>query len=189
MTTTQRDALVADYLRRLETAAAQLPRDRRAELAGEIEEHVDDALSEAGAHDEATVRNVLDRLGPPEEIAAAAGPAPDAWPQRGRRETAALIVLSVSFVLPVLGYAIGAWLVVASKSWDGRDKLVALVIAPIVVLGGAVVVMIASANVAEGDSYTSGLGPLEIAVLLVYVFTGALAAWYLASRLRRPTAG
>lgn len=35
----------------------------------EIRGHIDDALLEAGAADEVTFRNVLERLGPPEEIA------------------------------------------------------------------------------------------------------------------------
>ena len=138
MTTMQRDPLVADYLRRLEAAAAHLPRDRRAELVGEIEEHVDAALGEAGARDEATVRNVLERLGPPEEIAAAAEP-PPAAPRRRRRgalETAALIVLSVSFLVPVIGYLIGASLVLASSAWDDREKLTAVLIPPVVLLAG-----------------------------------------------------
>ena len=73
MTTVHRDPLVDAYLRRLDAAARDLPAGRRAELSAELEEHIEDALREAGARDEATVRNVLDRLGPPEEIAAAAG--------------------------------------------------------------------------------------------------------------------
>jgi uncharacterized membrane protein len=190
MTTMQRDPLVADYLRRLQTAAAHLPRDRRAELLGEIEEHVDAALGEAGARDETTVRNVLERLGPPEEIAAAAEP-PPASPRRrrGGLETAALIVLSVSFLLPVIGYLIGASLVFASSAWDAREKLTALLIPPVVVLAGGLIVTMGSASVAEGDSFESGPGPLEIAVLLATLLSGFAAALYLASRLRRPTAG
>ena len=87
MTTMRRDPLVDDYLRRLEAAAADLPRERRAELVGEIEEHVDAALAEGG-DDETAVRNVLERLGSPEEIAAAARPpaaAPSAGGSRRRR--------------------------------------------------------------------------------------------------------
>ena len=187
MTTMRRDPLVDDYLRRLEAAAAGLPRERRAELVGEIEEHVDAALAEGGG-DETAVRNVLERLGSPEEIAAAARP-PKVVPERGTLETAALIVLAVSFILPGLGYLIGAALVLASKVWDGRDKAIGLTIPPFVVLFGAIVVLVGTADVAEGDSFDSGLGPLEIAVLLANVLSGFVAAVYLASRLRRPTAG
>jgi hypothetical protein len=191
MTTMRRDPLVDDYLRRLEAAAADLPRERRAELVSEIEEHVGAALAEAGADDETAVRNVLERLGSPEEIAAAALP-PAAAPERGWLETAALIVLAVSFLLPVAGYLIGAGLVLASKAWDGREKTIGLLIPPIVVLGGAMVVVAASArgstSVGEEPSFDAGLGPLELAVLAVSVLSGFMAAAYLASRLRRPTA-
>lgn len=48
MTTVHTNKLVEDYLRRLEHAAAPLTRSRRAELVGEIREHIDDALLEAG---------------------------------------------------------------------------------------------------------------------------------------------
>ncbi len=61
--------LVAGYLQRLESASAGLARGRRTELVAEIRGHIDDALLEAGAADEVTIRNVLERLGPPEEIA------------------------------------------------------------------------------------------------------------------------
>jgi hypothetical protein len=181
MTTMQRDPLVKDYLRRLEAAAAQLPHDRRTELVGEIEEHVDAALAEAGAHDEATVRSVLERLGPPEEIAAAAGP--DRAP-RGRRETVALIVLFASCVVPLLGYLIGARLVLSSAAWAGREKGRALLLAPVGVLAGAVAVLAAVSSLAHGEPFGS-VGPVEIAVLAVLVLSGPIAAVYLASRLPR----
>ena len=66
------DPLVEDYLRRLETAASVLPAHRREELVAEISEHLAEALRQVPAGDEAAVRSVLDRLGSPEEIAAAA---------------------------------------------------------------------------------------------------------------------
>ena len=184
MTTMRRDQLVDDYLRRLEAAASHLPRQRRKELVGEIEEHVDAALAESG-DDEAAVRNVLERLGSPDEIAAAAGVAPE----RGQLEKAALFVLSVSFILPGIGYLIGAGLVLASKAWDGRHKTIGLLIPPLVVLAGAVVVLAGAASIADGESFDSGLGPLEIAVLAVNLLSGVAAAAYLSSRLKRPTAG
>ena len=64
------DVLVRDYLGRLEAAAAVLPATRRDELAAEVREHIDAALVEAGRSDEVSVRNVLERLGSPEEIVA-----------------------------------------------------------------------------------------------------------------------
>ncbi|HLX34668.1 MAG TPA: hypothetical protein VKR30_05425 [Candidatus Limnocylindrales bacterium] len=65
------DALIHDYLARLDATAAALPVGRRAELTMQVREHIDTALGEAGKSDEVTVRNVLDRLGSPEEIVVA----------------------------------------------------------------------------------------------------------------------
>lgn len=64
--------LVDDYLRRLDTAASMLPADRRDELVSEIREHLQEALHQTPADDQTAVRNALERLGTPEEIAAAA---------------------------------------------------------------------------------------------------------------------
>jgi hypothetical protein len=71
------DPLVDDYLRRLDAAASGLPADQRDELVSEIRDHLQEALRQAPAGDQAAVRNALERLGSPEEIAAAAAdPAP-----------------------------------------------------------------------------------------------------------------
>ena len=109
--------------------------------------------------------------------------------RRGALETAALIVLSVSFLLPVIGYLIGASLVFASSAWDDREKLTALLIPPAAVLAGGLIVTIGAPSVAEGDSSTFAPGPLEIAILLATFLSGVAAALYLAARLRRPRAG
>ena len=65
------EAAIRDYLDALDAAAAPLDVERRAELVAEIREHIDLALGEAGGRDEATVREVLGRLGSPGEIVAA----------------------------------------------------------------------------------------------------------------------
>jgi len=71
------DPLVDDYLRRLDAAASGLPADQRDELVSEIRDHLEEALRQTPAGDQAAVRNALERLGSPEEIAAAAAdPAP-----------------------------------------------------------------------------------------------------------------
>ncbi len=131
MTTVHTNELVADYLRRLERAAAPLPRSRRAELVAEIREHIDDALLEAGAADEVVVRNVLERLGPPGGDRRCCRP-PARSARAGRLELAALIALAMPFV----GWLVGVVLVSASRAWTRRDKAVAigLVLLPAVVL-------------------------------------------------------
>ena len=89
----------------------------------------------------------------------------------------------------MVGYLIGAGLVLASSAWDGREKIVGLVIPPLVVLVGAIVVLAGSASVADGESFDSGLGPVEIAVLAANLLSGLAAAAYLSFRLDRPPAG
>jgi Domain of unknown function (DUF4190) len=89
------DPLADDYLRRLDAAASALPADRRHELVCEIRGHLDEALRQAPAGDETAVRNALERLGPPEEIAAAADPAPPDRPAAPFPETSGAAIVSV----------------------------------------------------------------------------------------------
>ena len=188
MTTAHKNELVADYLRRLEHAAAPLPRSRRAELVAEIREHIDDALLEVGAADEVAVRNVLERLGPPEEIVAAAAPA-DSGPtgRAGKLEIAALISLAFPFV----GWLVGLPLMLLSQAWAGRDKAIAAFLIFVPLFVGFVVAVSGSeggANVPVGtpeEPADGGLGPLEVGILVSGFLGGLLASVYLALRLRR----
>ena len=113
------EGLVRDYLGRLDAASWPLSPGRRDELRAEVAEHIDAALAEAGARDEVTVRNVLERLGRPEEIAAAdADPvagAPQSMPMPqvtgaswGAVEILAILFLTLgSIFLPFVGPVIG----------------------------------------------------------------------------------
>ena len=139
------DALVSEYMGRLEAAAQPLPAHRRGELIAEVQDHIESALAEAGSRDEATARNVLDRLGAPEEIVAAEsgeGGTPAAPPpivERGSRwgttELAAILSLTVGAVfLPVVGPLIGLVLVWMSGEWTTREKSVATLIVVVLLL-------------------------------------------------------
>jgi hypothetical protein len=147
-------ALVRDYLGRLRAAGWGLAPARRDELVGEVGEHIEQALrteNQAGRHGEAVVRNVLDRLGPPEDIvraetegqpydaggAAMPGRAPSDPPPPpghpatsygaaalwGPVEVCALLLLSVgSVVLPTVGPIAGIVLVWVSDKWTAPQK-------------------------------------------------------------------
>jgi uncharacterized membrane protein len=138
------DPLVVDYLGRLRAATWPLPAHRRDELVAEVAEHIEAALAAAGAGDEATVRNVLERLGEPESIAAAevgdvrqeqpAGPVvrvvepneprrPE--PIAGGIEILAILVLALGGIVPVLGVAVGYALTFLSTRWTGKARLYA----------------------------------------------------------------
>jgi uncharacterized membrane protein len=137
------DVLVSDYLGRLEAASWPLPAERRRELASEVSEHIEAALSEAGRRDEVTVRNVLERLGPPEEIVAAEdgatteAPTSEAQPPKvvqaaspwGAVEIGALLLLTVGAVLlPFVGPLLGLIFVWISTQWTTRQKAIATII-------------------------------------------------------------
>jgi hypothetical protein len=162
------EALVTDYLGRLDAAARSLPASRRAELAGEVRQHIEMALAEAGGRDEVTVRNVLDRIGPPDDIVdaerGADGPPPGwtisattgsaaqstGW---GGTEIAAILLLTLGAVfLPFVGPLLGLIFVWASVQWTTRQKLIATAI--VVVL--AILPIILVLGVGAGAAVTSG---------------------------------
>lgn len=103
------DLLVDDYLRRLEVAASELPAERRLELVSEIRGHLREALREVPEGDEAGVRNALERLGVPEEVAGSAfDPPQDAIAAAGQPSGFAI----ASLLMAVLWFA-GAGAVLA----------------------------------------------------------------------------
>lgn len=151
--------MVVGYLARLHAAAAALPPGRREELVAEIRGHIDDAVIAAGGHDVA-VRQVLDRLGPPEDIVAAErddagdrpaglppGPPPPSSPWGVVEVLAVLGLTAGAVVVPLLGPLVGAVLAWASSQWTRTEKWIATILAvlPIILLAlGASIVVIAS---------------------------------------------
>ena len=147
------DDLIAGYLGRLVQAARQLPPDRRAELIDEIADHIEQAraVSEASGPG---LRDLLQRLGEPEAIAAAASesavdfpgpsaqpasaiaqPLPLRGPRRQRRLDLAAVLLALGSVLlfplsPVLalvGWAVGIVMLLLSPRWPTRAKVLGAV--------------------------------------------------------------
>jgi hypothetical protein len=183
------EALVRDYLGRLEAAASPLPADRRAELVGEVRGHIELALAEAQRTDEATVRNVLERLGSPDEIVAAEAvpdtPTPGASTASTGTvvasspsvavETIALVLLTVgALVLPFVGPLLGLVFVWASARWTTVQKRTATMIV-IVLLVLPVVILVPMAASGEITAIFSTFGPLVLLVPLA----GIVAAIYL----------
>lgn len=121
--------MVRRYLRRLSSAAGGLPRGPRAELIGQISDHLSQVLDPGAS--EAQVRTELDRLGSPEEIVAAERDRLGLPERRfGAREGFTLIALVLGFVAPLiapLAGLVGLW---SSRFWTLRDKIVATAIIP-----------------------------------------------------------
>lgn len=96
------DTLVHDYLSRLDSALRGLPASRREQLLAEISQHLDESRSRLPEQSEAAIRDLLDRVGQPEEIAAEAMAGEE--PRRHRRSAqliAALVALVVAAAIAI----------------------------------------------------------------------------------------
>jgi uncharacterized membrane protein len=135
---TTADKLVERYLKHLDVELDDLPRARRREIVDDISGHIAEARAGLQAETEADVRNILEGLGDPAEIATDARERfdvpPDLKPARsepGWVEIGALIMLLVGgLVLPVIGWIIGVVLLWTSKAWNTRDKVIGTIFVP-----------------------------------------------------------
>ncbi len=195
--------LARDYLKRLNKAAANLPRARRKELIVEIESHLSEALRTGASEVEA--RNVLERLGEPAEIVAEASAGRSLAVRAGLNEWLAIPLLLIGgVVIPVLGWFVGVVLLWSSRIWTLRDKLIGTLVVPgglatVVLLflgvggsssGGEVCSRPHRANVVnEGsDCVGSGGGGLNYVALALSVFLillPILTSIYLVRRANR----
>jgi uncharacterized membrane protein len=190
------DDLVAGYLGRLVQAARQLPPDRRAELIDEIADHIEQAraVSEASGPG---LDDLLRRLGEPEAIAAAANdsaadfagtsaqPAAAITPppagrglRRQRRLDVAAVMLTlgsvllapVSFVLALLGWAVGLVMLLLSPRWPRRAKVLGAVTGTLALpLFGALLATLAKTwywQQAGPFGWQTGAGPFISSILV-----------------------
>jgi uncharacterized membrane protein len=193
---------VETYLDRLDKELSDLPSARRRELIEEIRGHIDEALAQTQDPQEADVRNVLERVGDPADIAEEARErfgvrrAIPTW-----REWTAVVLLPfggllilVLGILGTMGWVLGAIFLLSSRIWSLRDKVIGLLLLP----GGLLLPLILLLRVGETclSSTTNGhtvescsgssLPPaLGIPLLIILVVTPLVVAAHLASKLRR----
>jgi hypothetical protein len=186
MTTTV-DALVDRYLADLGAELEGLPADRRRELLDEVGEHIAAARATLDAESEAAIRNVLERLGDPADIAAEARErfGVPAMPTRHATPWLEVIAL-VLLVIPFLGWVVGVVLVWLSRVWTTRDKLIGTLAGMSWVVAGLGGLSMSGGSRAVGSG---PLGPTETSLLEVVVFVVPFllpiaAAIYLGIRLR-----
>jgi uncharacterized membrane protein len=204
------DKLVERYLKHLEVELDDVPRDRRGEIVDEIAGHIAEARAGLEHETEADVRNILEGLGDPAEIAEDARerfeverPAP---PRRraGWIEVGALIMLLVGgLVLPIVGWLIGLVLLWVSNAWNVRDKIIGTLFVPgglglaffVLALGlsagGTSCGPIISGRTGVGTTIeptcetASSTNYFAIAGLIVLILLPLVTTGYLAHRLRR----
>jgi hypothetical protein len=197
------DSLIEGYLARLDATAGDLPKNARQELIDDMRAHIVEARRREPEETDASVLNILDRLGEPAGVVADArerlGIQPPPPYRLGLLEVAAVIL--VPFVWPV-----GVILLWMSPAWHWRDKLIGTLIPPGGYMGvalfgiafatahggsGTTCVVVTEATgqaIQNGCATPAGPSFLETAVsILVVVLFYALpliTAAYLALRLR-----
>ena len=129
------DKLVERYLKHLDVELDDLPRDRRREIVDEISGHIAEARAGLEAETESDLRNILDDLGDPAEIAGDARERFDVRPlagaSAGAMEVGALVMLLIGgLVLPGVGWLIGVVLLWVSNAWNVRDKVIGTIFVP-----------------------------------------------------------
>ncbi len=124
---------VDEYLTRLERSLGDLPASRRRELVDEIEEHIADTVAELEPDaTEADVRNALDRLGEPDDIASEARERLGVRPPRASwTDPAAISLLLVGGFLWGIGWVVGVVFLWLSDVWSTRDKIIGTLVTPL----------------------------------------------------------
>ena len=197
---TRADELINEYLDRLEEELADFPSTRRRELVQEISAHIAEARASLENEDEASIRNLLDRMGDAADIAAeAAGPpAAEASPLQQAKtrgsgwDVAALVMLLVGgLILPVVGWFVGVVLLWTSETWSTGEKLLGTLLVP----GGLALPLFlltvgTSVNSCGGEvggpltcTGGNGAGSAAVTVLVIALFVVPIAVVaYLARR-------
>jgi len=133
MNSNKTDDAVVEYLREIELRLAGLPLLQRRELLADLRAHIATERLERSAHSEGEVLEILERLGSPEEVAAAAydeagpqrttiRPAQIGTPTRSRLLLGAAVVAIIIFALLVFAaFFVGA---------SGTDKSTSVPVAP-----------------------------------------------------------
>jgi hypothetical protein len=164
------DPYVRAYLDRLDRCAAVLPTDQRTELVEEISRHIADAMAIGQVRTEADMRTMLDRLGEPEEIVAAASADAGATPgftlsppyiggapvalraPTTTWEGITVVLLTIGSIVPVIGWLAGVAMLWTSTRWRPGEKVLGTLIMP---LGPAAVLWFALIPVSS-ESCTAG---------------------------------
>jgi len=194
---------VEAYLEQLGKELSDLPSRQRRELVAEIRDHIDQALGSGPDPREVDVRNVLEQLGDPADIAEEArqrfgvkraAPTWTDWLAVFLLPFGGLFLLVLG-TFGVLGWVVGAILLTVSRVWSPRDKMIGLLLFP----GGLLLPLVML--IARTSVCTSGTGPgsvttcsgftlppiLGIPLLIVLVATPLTVAVYLAKKLRART--
>jgi hypothetical protein len=201
MTAPHADQLIDGYLARLRVAAADLPASVRDELIEDMRAHIAEARTREPDETDATVLNILDRLGEPAVVVA------ETRERLGLRAPMpyrpGLLEIATLILVPLF-WPIGVILLWMSPAWHWRDKVIGTLIPPggymgvalfgvmfaTVHTGGSCVTVIEGTGQAIQNGCQTATGPSALATVLsivaaILIYTLPLiTAGYLALRLR-----
>jgi hypothetical protein len=189
---------VGEYLRRLQRSMGDLPAERREEILAGIEEHIAENLAERPAATDADVRNILERVGDPAEIAAEARQRLGIRPARRTWTDPAAIILLLVGGFTIIGWFVGVVLLWISDAWNTRDKIIGTFIVPGGLAGSLGVGVLTAGSVSceisgpgadqdVGSCISNGwtLGTVESILWALIAIAPIVTAVYLSWRLRR----
>lgn len=202
MTAPHADQLIDGYLARLRAAAADLPTSAREELLSDVQSHIAEARGRESEETDASILNILDRLGEPVVVVAEArerlGVQTPTLHRSGLVEIAAVVLLPTIWIVGVI-------LLWWSPAWKTRDKIIGTICSlggyPTVLFlgammtwgtmvgsGGCITVTGPSGVISQSCSQTSLLhviaGILLAIVGMLLILLPLLTSLYLALRLR-----
>lgn len=157
------DEIVAEYLSRLEAELGVIPGARRQPIVDEIREHIAKGRADLDPADEVGLRELLDRVGDPQVIAAEAAADYPAGPSRRRDALVPWLLLAGGFAA-VLGWFAGLVLLWRSRTWTLSDKLLGTLVLPGGLLGFVVLLFLPGSATSCGPGHatpvnaTSGAG-------------------------------
>ena len=137
------DRRVARYLADLEQALGDLPAAQRSDIIEEIADHIREARARLQTEDEASLRQILDRLGDAATIRTAVGAPPQPILRRIDRFVPWILLLG-GFIF-AFGWVVGVILLWSSPTWRRGDKVLGTLVVPgglstFILLGGLLMV-------------------------------------------------
>jgi uncharacterized membrane protein len=193
---------VDDYIQRLERSMHDVPASRRNEIVAEIREHLNETLAHLPPDaTEADVRNAIESVGDPDDIASEARDRLGIRPVQARwTDTAAVILLPIGgVILPFFGWVIGLIFLWMSSVWTTKEKILGTLIVPGGLLPALYLTLVPTSirtctqYTVDGATVSECSGPngtnVIMLILGIALFVAPiLIAVYLGRRLRTRTA-
>jgi uncharacterized membrane protein len=193
---------VDDYIQRLERSMHDVPASRRNEIVAEIREHLNETLAHLPPDaTEADVRNAIESVGEPDDIASEARDRLGIRPVQARwTDTAAVILLPIGgVILPFFGWVIGLIFLWMSSVWTTKEKILGTLIVPGGLLPALYLTLVPTSirtctqYTVDGTTVSECSGPngtnVIMLILGIALFVAPiLIAVYLGKRLRTRTA-